>query len=94
MKTSRLFNLSDKTTAHDRASGEEKMGSIERQSFWKQPRWAGLLCRLGPPRVCSPQTERVRKERLTSWTGDVYAEHRNRDAATAKKRKTVHEVVR
>jgi hypothetical protein len=33
MKTSRLFKVSDKTTAHDWVSGEEKMGSIERQSF-------------------------------------------------------------
>jgi hypothetical protein len=27
MKTSHLFNLSDKTTAHDRASGEEEMAA-------------------------------------------------------------------
>jgi hypothetical protein len=51
------------------------MGSIERRKFLKAATvGGGLLYRLGAPRVCSPQTERVRKECLTSWTGDVYAD--------------------
>ena len=47
MKTSRLFNLSDKTTAHDRASGEEKMGSIERRKFLKAAAVGGVALSIG-----------------------------------------------
>ena len=74
MKTSRLLTLSDKTTAHDRVSGEEKMGSIERRKFSKAATVGGVALSIGAPRVCSPRTDCVRKERLTSWTGDVYAD--------------------
>jgi hypothetical protein len=42
MKTRRLFNLSDKTTAHDRASAEAKMGSIERRKFLKAAAVGGV----------------------------------------------------
>jgi hypothetical protein len=93
MKTSRLFNLSDKTTAHDRVSGRKKWAAANGESFCKQSRWAELLCRLGAPRVCLPRTERVRKERLTSWTGDVYSDIETEMLARPKKRKSVGEVV-
>src|SRR5580704_5634955 len=47
MKTSRLLNLSDKTTAHDRTSGEDEMGGIERRTFLKAAALGGVALSIG-----------------------------------------------
>ena len=47
MKTSRLFKVSDKTAAHDWVSGEEKMGSIERQKLLKAATVGGVALSIG-----------------------------------------------
>src|SRR5271156_2650767 len=47
MKTSRLLNLSDKTTAHDRTSGEDEMGGIERRKFLKAAALGGVALSIG-----------------------------------------------
>jgi hypothetical protein len=94
MKTSRLFNLSDKTTAHDRASGEEEMGSIERRKFLKAAALGGVALSIGgAASLLAPNGARAQgapnildRRRLRG--------RRNSNAATAKKRKTVPEVAR
>src|SRR3984957_9227747 len=47
MKTSRLLNLSDKTTAHDRTSAEDEMGGIKRRKFLKAAAVGGVALSIG-----------------------------------------------
>ena len=75
MKTSRLFHLSDKTTAHDRVSGEETIGSIERRKFLKAATVGGVAyVDWGYSESARPERSACARSASHPWTGDVYAD--------------------
>jgi hypothetical protein len=73
MKISRLLNLSDKTSAHDRTSGEDEMGGIERRKFLKAAALGGVALSIGgAASLLAPNEARAQRApppAAPSWPG-------------------------